>query len=135
MDQFMNEVAVWNMLSTAFISNAIFFAACAFLIWVGFRFTSRIYYEGNVNALGKIFTTLFCLSVGAFTLFTMAQGAQLQAGTANAFAAIQEEGYLISENAQGLIDNSDGKLGPVQWVFLGSILVMQLTQIWTKKPE
>ena len=134
MDQFMNEVAVWNMLSTAFISNAIFFAACAFLIWVGFRFTSRIYFEGNVNALGKVFTTLFCLSVGAFTLFTMAQGAQLQSGTANAFEALALT-QDISDNAQGLIDTSDGKLGPVQWVFLGSILVMQLTQIWTKKPE
>jgi hypothetical protein len=134
MEEFMNEVAVWNMLSTAFISNAIFFAACAFLIWVGFRFTSRIYYEGNVNVLGKIFTTLFCLSVGAFTLFTMAQGAQLQAGTANAFEVLAKT-QDISDNAQGLIDSSDGKLGPVQWVFLGSILVMQLTQIWTKKPE
>tara|TARA_X000000368_G_scaffold197321_1_gene155726 strand:+ start:1002 stop:1406 length:405 start_codon:yes stop_codon:yes gene_type:complete len=134
MDQFMNEVAVWNMLSTAFISNAIFFAACAFLIWVGFRFTSRIYFEGNVNALGKVFTTLFCLSVGAFTLFTMGQGAQLQAGTADAFKALQGV-QEISENAKGLIETSDGKLGPVQWVFLGSILVMQLTQIWTKKPE
>ena len=134
MDQFMNEVAVWNMLSTAFISNAIFFAACAFLIWVGFRFTSRIYDEGNVNVLGKMFTTLFCLSVGAFTLFTMAQGAQLQSGTANAFEALALT-QDISDNAQGLIDSSDGKLGPVQWVFLGSVLVMQLTQIWTKKPE
>ena len=134
MDQFMNEVAVWNMLSTAFISNAIFFAACAFLIWVGFRFTSRIYFEGNVNALGKVFTTLFCLSVGAFTLFTMGQGAQLQEGTADAFKALQGV-QEISENAKGLIETSDGKLGPVQWVFLGSILVMQLTQIWTKKPE
>ena len=74
MDQFMNEMAVWNGMSSAFISNAIFFAACAFLIWVGFRFTSRIYYEGNVNLLGKIFTTLFCLSIALFTLGTMAQG-------------------------------------------------------------
>ena len=135
MDQFMNEVAVWNMLSTAFISNAIFFAACAFLIWVGFRFTSRIYYEGNVNVLGKIFTTLFCLSVGAFTLFTMEQGAELQAGTANAFSALKVAQSTISSNAQSLIDNSDGSLNIVQWVFLGSVLVMQLTQIWTKKPE
>ena len=134
MEEFMNEVAVWNMLSTAFISNAILFAACAFLIWVGFRFTSRIYFEGNVNALGKVFTTLFCLSVGAFTLFTMGQGAQLQAGTADAFKALQGV-QEISENAQGLIETSDGKLGPVQWIFLGSIIVMQLTQIWTKKPE
>ena len=64
----------------------------------------------------------------------MAQGAQLQAGTANAFAALAMT-QDISDNAQGLIDSSDGKLGPVQWVFLVSVLVMQLTQIWTKKPE
>jgi len=63
MDQFMNEMAIWNGMNTAFISNAIFFAACSFLIWVGFRFTSRIYYDGDVNLLGKIFTTLFCLSI------------------------------------------------------------------------
>ena len=61
MDQFMNEMAIWNGMNTAFISNAIFFAACSFLIWVGFRFTSRIYYDGDVNLLGKIFTTLFLL--------------------------------------------------------------------------
>ena len=34
MDQFMNEMAIWNGMNTAFISNAIFFAACSFLIWV-----------------------------------------------------------------------------------------------------
>ena len=41
MDQFMNEMAIWNGMNTAFISNAIFFAACSFLIWVGFRFTAE----------------------------------------------------------------------------------------------
>ena len=30
MDQFMNEMAVWNMMSTVYISNAIFFAAVHF---------------------------------------------------------------------------------------------------------
>jgi len=30
---------------------------------------------------------------------------------------------------------ADGKIGPVQWVFLGSVVIMQLTQIWVKKPE
>tara|TARA_B100000579_G_scaffold374189_1_gene338265 strand:+ start:202 stop:606 length:405 start_codon:yes stop_codon:yes gene_type:complete len=133
MDQFMNEMAVWNMMSTAYISNAIFFAACAFLIWVGFRFTSRIYYEGNINLIGKIFTTLFCLSIGAFTFFTMAQGQALAQGTASAFSALSDV-QDISSNAQSLIDNSDGKLNLVQWIFLVSVLVMQLTQIWTKKP-
>ena len=65
----------------------------------------------------------------------MEQGAQLQAGTANAFSALKEAQSTISSNAQSLIDNSDGSLNIVQWVFLGSVLVMQLTQIWTKKPE
>ena len=133
MDQFMNEMAVWNMMSTAYISNAIFFAACAFLIWVGFRFTSRIYYEGNINVIGKVFTTLFCLSVGAFTFFTMMQGQGLAQGTAGAFSVLSET-QDISSDAQSLIDSSEGKLNLVQWVFLVSVLVMQLTQIWTKKP-
>ena len=134
MDQFMNEMAVWNGLSSAFISNAIFFAACAFLIWVGFRFTSRIYYEGNVNLLGKIFTTLFCLSIALFTLGTMAQGQGIALGYANAFSALSEV-QDISSNAQNFIDMADGKIGPVQWVFIGSVVIMQLTKIWVKKPE
>ena len=134
MDGFMNEMAIWNGMSSAFISNAIFFAACAFLIWVGFRFTSRIYYDGDVNLLGKIFTTLFCLSIVLFTLGTMVQGQNIVLGYSNAFSALSEV-QDISSNAENFISMADGKLGPVQWIFLGSIVVMQLTQIWVKKPE
>ena len=130
----MNEMAIWNGMSSAFISNAIFFAACAFLIWVGFRFTSRIYYDGDVNLLGKIFTTLFCLSIALFTLGTMAQGQNIALGYSNAFSALSEV-QDISSNAENFISMADGKLGPVQWIFLGSVVVMQLTQIWVKKPE
>ncbi len=134
MDGFMNEMAIWNGMSSAFISNAIFFAACAFLIWVGFRFTSRIYYDGDVNLLGKIFTTLFCLSIALFTLGTMAQGQNIALGYSNAFSALSEV-QDISSNAENFVSMADGKLGPVQWIFLGSVVVMQLTQIWVKKPE
>ena len=134
MDGFMNEMAIWNSMSSAFISNAIFFAACAFLIWVGFRFTSRIYYDGDVNLLGKIFTTLFCLSIVLFTLGTMVQGQNIALGYSNAFSALSEV-QDISSNAENFISMADGKLGPVQWIFLGSVVVMQLTQIWVKKPE
>ena len=134
MDGFMNEMAIWNGMSSALISNAIFFAACAFLIWVGFRFTSRIYYDGDVNLLGKIFTTLFCLSIALFTLGTMAQGQNIALGYSNAFSALSEV-QDISSNAENFISMADGKLGPVQWIFLGSVVVMQLTQIWVKKPE
>ena len=134
MEGFMNEMAIWNGMSSAFISNAIFFAACAFLIWVGFRFTSRIYYDGDVNLLGKIFTTLFCLSIVLFTLGTMVQGQNIALGYSNAFSALSEV-QDISSNAENFISMADGKLGPVQWIFLGSVVVMQLTQIWVKKPE
>lgn len=134
MEGFMNEMAIWNGMSSAFISNAIFFAACAFLIWVGFRFTSRIYFDGDVNLLGKIFTTLFCLSIALFTLGTMAQGQNIALGYSNAFSALSEV-QDISSNAENFISMADGKLGPVQWIFLGSVVVMQLTQIWVKKPE
>ena len=134
MDGFMNEMAIWNGMSSAFISNAIFFAACAFLIWVGFRFTSRIYYDGDVNLLGKIFTTLFCLSIVLFTLGTMVQGQNIALGYSNAFSALSEV-QDISSNAENFISMADGKLGPVQWIFLGSVVVMQMTQIWVKKPE
>ena len=134
MDGFMNEMAIWNGMSSAFISNAIFFAACAFLIWVGFRFTIRIYYDGDVNLLGKIFTTLFCLSIVLFTLGTMVQGQNIALGYSNAFSALSEV-QDISANAENFISMADGKLGPVQWIFLGSVVVMQLTQIWVKKPE
>ena len=134
MEGFMNEMAIWNGMSSALISNAIFFAACAFLIWVGFRFTSRIYYDGDVNLLGKIFTTLFCLSIALFTLGTMAQGQNIALGYSNAFSALSEV-QDISSNAENFISMADGKLGPVQWIFLGSVVVMQLTQIWVKKPE
>ena len=134
MDGFMNEMAIWNGMSSALISNAIFFAACAFLIWVGFRFTSRIYYDGDVNLLGKIFTTLFCLSIVLFTLGIMVQGQNIALGYSNAFSALSEV-QDISSNAENFISMADGKLGPVQWIFLGSVVVMQLTQIWVKKPE
>ena len=134
MEGFMNEMAIWNGMSSALISNAIFFAACAFLIWVGFRFTSRIYFDGDVNLLGKIFTTLFCLSIALFTLGTMAQGQNIALGYSNAFSALSEV-QDISSNAENFISMADGKLGPVQWIFLGSVVVMQLTQIWVKKPE
>ena len=134
MEGFMNEMAIWNGMSSALISNAIFFAACAFLIWVGFRFTSRIYFDGDVNLLGKIFTTLFCLSIVLFTLGTMVQGQNIALGYSNAFSALSEV-QDISSNAENFISMADGKLGPVQWIFLGSVVVMQLTQIWVKKPE
>ena len=132
MDQFMNEMAVWNGMNTAFISNAIFFAACAFLIWVGFRFTSRIYYDGDVNLLGKIFTSLFCLSIAFFTLVTMSQGQNIALGYADAFSALSEV-QDISSNAENFVSMADGKLNPIQWIFLGSVVVMQMTQIWVKK--
>ena len=77
---------------------------------------------------------MFCLSIALFTLGTMVQGQNITLGYSNAFSALSEV-QDISSNAENFISMADGKLGPVQWIFLGSVVVMQLTQIWVKKPE
>ena len=62
----------------------------------------------------------------------MAQGQNIAFGYAHAFSALSEV-QDISSNAENFVAMADGKLGIVQWVFLGSIVVMQMTQIWVKK--
>ena len=58
-----NVMDMWNLMGLFMVSNAIYFAACAFLIWVGFRFTNNIYNNPDTKLIGKILTTVFCLSV------------------------------------------------------------------------
>ena len=40
---------MWNLMGIFMVSNAIYFAACAFLIWVGFRFTNNIYNSTKIR--------------------------------------------------------------------------------------
>ena len=76
---------MWNLMGIFMVSNAIYFAACAFLIWVGFRFTNNIYNSPDTIIIAKILTTIFCLSVGIFTLGNMSAGTELFKDVADVF--------------------------------------------------
>ena len=65
-----NVYELWMLLNVAMLNQAVWFAACAFLIWVGFRFTNNIYNTSTTPIFAKVLTTAFCLSVAMFTLNT-----------------------------------------------------------------
>ena len=77
MEDFDAIMAMWNLMGVFLISNAMYFAACAFLICVGFRFTNNIYNNPDTMLIGKVLTTLFCISVAMFTFGNMAQFSDL----------------------------------------------------------
>ena len=87
MEDFDAIMAMWNLMGVFLISNAMYFAACAFLIWVGFRFTNNIYNNPDTMLIGKVLTTLFCISVAMFTFGNMAQFSELLSDIAGSFAA------------------------------------------------
>ena len=128
-------MAMWNLMGVFLISNAMYFAACAFLIWVGFRFTNNIYNNPETMLIGKVLTTLFCVSVAMFTFGNMAQFSDLLSDIAGSFAAMKASGVDIGVAAEELITGTKDApvINLIQLVFLGSVILMQLAQIWIKK--
>ena len=126
---------MWNLMGLFMVSNAVYFAACAFLIWVGFRFTNNIYNNPDTKLVGKVLTTLFCLSVAIFTLGNMTAGTQLFKDVAEVFIAMQSNGVDIGPAAERLIGATADtpNINLIQLVFLGSVVLMQLAQTWMKK--
>ena len=126
---------MWNLMGIFMVSNAIYFAACAFLIWVGFRFTNNIYNTPETIIVAKILTTVFCLSVGIFTLGNMSAGTELFKDVADVFNAMQSAGVDIGPAAVRLIEQTANAptINLIQLLFLGSVVLMQLAQIWIKK--
>lgn len=126
---------MWNLMGIFMVSNAIYFAACAFLIWVGFRFTNNIYNTPDTIIVAKILTTVFCLSVGIFTLGNMSAGTELFKDVADVFNAMQAAGVDIGPAAVRLIEQTANApaINLIQLLFLGSVVLMQLAQIWMKK--
>ncbi len=130
-----NVLQMWNLMGLFMVSNAMFFAACAFLIWVGFRFSNNIYNTPDTPILGKAMATLFCLSVAMFTFGNMSALNQLFKDVAAVFAAMQEQGVVVGAPAENLIAETTGAPANsiVQIAFLGSVVIMQMAQIWMKK--
>ena len=126
---------IWNLLAAFLISNAVFFAALAFLIWVGFRLSNNIYNASETPAAGKVMASIFCLSVAMMTFGNMAWLSGLFKTTGSTFAAMQEQGVQIGAVAEELIANTSEAplIGATQIAFLSSIVIMQMAQIWMKK--
>ena len=125
---------MWMLFSASMQAQAIWFAGCAFLIWVGFRFSNNIYNDSSTPLVGKVMATAFCGSVALFTLGNMAQVGGIRQGVGAVFAALEADGATLSEGAANLAASvNDPAVGIVQWVFIGSVIIMQLFQIWMKK--
>jgi len=129
-----NVYELWMLLNVAMLNQAVWFAACAFLIWVGFRFTNNIYNTSTTPIFAKVLTTAFCLSVAMFTLNTFMQVGSTVQGIGEAFSLLADTGVELSLGAQNIVSRVGGAMVlPVQWVFIVSVVVMQLAQIWMKK--
>ena len=128
MEDFDAIMAMWNLMGVFLISNAMYFAACAFLIWVGFRFTNNIYNNPDTMLIGKVLTTLFCISVAMFTFGNMAQFSDLLSDIAGSFAAMKASGIEIVINlvaAEELIAGTKDAL----FFILMMIYVINLIQL------
>ena len=126
---------IWNLLAAFLISNAVFFAALAFLIWVGFRLSNNIYNAPETPVVGKAMASLFCLSVATFTFGNLSTFNAMLKDTATVFAAMQEQGVFIGSAAENLISVAGDApvLNLMQVVFIGSVVIMQMAQIWIKR--
>jgi len=131
------EMEVWSLFWQAGLTNAVYFAGLAFLLWVSFRAANMA--GDSDNFIGKIFVTVFCLLIVIQLNFNGASAEWVTNGIAGVFAAMQAQGVEISSGAQSLIAASEpGKefnLIPnlLGGIFMVTVLGMQLSQIWMKK--
>ena len=98
-----NVYDLWMLLNVALVNQAVWFAGCAFLIWVGFRFTNNIYNDSSTPMFGKVLTTAFCLSVAMFTLNTFMQVGSTVQGIGEAFSLLADTGVELSAGAQNIV--------------------------------
>ena len=133
------ELQIWSIHWTAMTALVISLAMSVFAIWVGFRLSNGIYNSGESNIVAKIAVTIFNLCVAYFVLFWCAYMEWHNNGVANAFKELSEAGTSISPNAQMHLDAGDPAapltLMPnlIEGLFLGSVLLIQLTQTWITK--
>ena len=97
----MSEFELHSLFNTFLISNAIFFAGNAFLLWVAFRASLGVRDNGG-NMLTKILVSLFGLGI---VFVSLQNGGFLQVNwESTAYALSQLEN--ISANSQRFVDFS-----------------------------
>ena len=132
----MSELDMWNILAAFMSGNAIWFLGYVVATWLGFRMTNNIYASGGGPIVGKILVSIYCLSVSAFMCVLMVNTNGVFRDVAAGLTNVGET-TALSGAAQAFIAEAGNapSMNPFQMAFVGSIIVMQLLQVWMKKAD
>ena len=132
----MSEMEMWNLLAVFMVGNATWFLAYVVAIWLGFRMTNNIYSGADAPVVGKILVSIYCLTVSAFMTLLTLNTNRLFRDIASGLESIGET-QALSSTAQTFITEAGAAaiINPIQVAFIASIIIMQLLQVWMKKPS
>ena len=132
----MSEMEMWNLLAVFMVGNATWFLAYVVAIWLGFRMTNNIYSGADAPVLGKILVSIYCLTVSAFMTLLTLNTNKLFRDIASGLESIGET-QALSSTAETFITEAGTTaiINPIQVAFIASIIIMQLLQVWMKKPS
>ena len=128
----MSELDMWNLLAGFMSGNGVWFLAYVVATWLGFRMTSNVYESGQAPLIGKMLVS-YIAYVSAFMCTLMVNTNGLFRMLHQDSAAGETE---LSGAAQAFIAQAADapSMNPIQMVFVASIILMQLLQVWMKKP-
>ena len=132
----MSEMEMWNLLAVFMVGNATWFLAYVVAIWLGFRMTNNIYSGADAPVVGKILVSIYCLTVSAFMTLLTLNTNKLFRDIASGLESIGET-QILSSTAETFITEAGttANINPIQVAFIASIIIMQLLQVWMKKPS
>ena len=132
----MSEMEMWNLLAVFMGGNATWFLAYVVAIWLGFRMTNNIYSGADAPVVGKILVSIYCLTVSAFMTLLTLNTNKLFRDIASGLENIGET-QILSSTAETFITEAGTTaiINPIQVAFIASIIIMQLLQVWMKKPS
>ena len=132
----MSDMEMWNLLAVFMVGNATWFLAYIVAIWLGFRMTNNIYTSEDTPIAGKILVSVYCLTVSIFMTLLTLNTNDLFRDIASGLQSVGEAQEL-STTAQSFITEAGSVLiiNPIQAAFIASIIIMQLLQIWRRKPS
>ena len=132
----MSEIEMWNLLAVFMVGNATWFLAYVVAIWLGFRMTNNIYSGADAPVVGKVLVSIYCLTVSAFMTLLTLNTNKLFRDIASGLESIGET-QALSSTAETFITEAGTTaiINPIQVAFIASIIIMQLLQVWMKKPS
>lgn len=98
----MDQFQTLSYLQMALNTNAIFTVATFFILWVAFRFASKMR-EGESTMLGKVLTTVFGLMIIQSGLLVGASRNLSFNSAANGLKAIKASGQTLSVQAEAFL--------------------------------